>query len=488
MNRPYAMIDVETTRIKGGERPRTKFWGFYDGKQYRRFETTKQFFKFLRQSPPMALMHHANFDIVQMLVDGEDLKILRSHDGRLIRCQIGEHITINTYSCFPVRLENILKAYGYKKVSLSNLAKRNYGDCVDGYDAVLRLDAEFVAICGVSPLERGTIASTGFHAAEKFAGKMPKDLRFLEAYRGGRVEVYDTRTIHCSKYDINSSYPASILLCPHKSVLLKLKVKCGDWFCPFYDAKNSDMLLFPNGEFTTWIYQDVFERYIQPNMRNTRVKVLSRHPIDFTWLNGLKPMMKDVYELKNKSEGGRKEAAKFLLNSTYGRMGLRGESERARVFNFPVDGDDIRCDYLGKNRWMVFDKVERECRSNFPYAAYITDNARGRLYEAFVKNEAIYGDTDSLFSRAGKNRFQGRIGNDCGEWKFEHRETLEARNIKDYTFGDEEVRKGGSHFVLWSMKQYASGEPARDVTRERRTGLRKREVMPDGSTNPLKIS
>lgn len=483
--RDYAIMDVETTMLKDGERPKTKFWGYYDGTNYRTFERTSQFLKFLRQQPPKTILHHANFDVIQLLMDGADMTILKSHNNRLIKCALGEHYTINTYSCFPISLVQVFKAFGHKKTDLGQLAKRNYDDCVLGLECFLKLDEIFISLVGVSPLEKGTIAATGFSAAEKSAGKMPKDLRFLEAYRGGRVDVFDTRETYCSKWDINSSYPASIIDCPEKSQLLYCEVRTHDNTCPFFDAGNDEMLLFPNGKFRTWIYQDVLTRYISPNCEKTSIKVLKKVTINFEWLNRLKPLVETVYDKKQNSDGGVRLVCKFVLNSLYGRMGLKGESERARVLPFPVDGDDVSCSYIGKNRWLVFDKVTRECRSNYPFAAYITDNARGRLYESFVKNNALYGDTDSIFTKKTKQNFDGQTGENLGKWKYEGRDNLKAQNIKDYVFGDDEVRKGGSDFMQWTIKDFASGRNVSSVQRTRRTGLRKRLVLPNGETVPL---
>lgn len=473
--------------LKHGERPKTKFWGFYDGEKYRRFNQSKDLLKYLRQCEPLNLLHHANFDVIQLLIDGAKVQILKSHNGRLIKCKLYEHILTNTFSCFPISLGSIFKAFGYQKTDLGKLAKRNYDDCVLGLDCFLKMDSIFESLIGVSPLVKGTIAATGFGAAEICAGKMPKDLRFLESYRGGRVEVFNTNEMSCGKFDINSSYPTSILQCPTTDRLMRLRVKTKDWFCPFFKADESEMLLFPNGEFETWIYESNLEKYILPNCEKTSVKVLEKHPIDFEWLNNLKQLIEKLYELKQKETGGIRLVCKFGLNSLYGRIGLKGESERARVLDYPVDGDDITCSYIGKNRWIVFDKIERESRSNFPFASFITDNARARLYQSFVKNKAIYGDTDSVFTVLPKKSFNGIIGHKCGDWTFEKRAILKAQNIKDYMFDDEETRKGGSDSLTWSLKQFASGKNVQAVHRERRTGLRKRLVLPNGDTTPLTV-
>jgi hypothetical protein len=506
----YAVIDVETTRIKENEIPKTLFWGYADERGYERFATTKKLATFLKHEERRTLLHHANFDVIQMLVDGETIQPLRSHNGRLIRCQYGHHQTINTLSCFPVSLEKIFKAFGHEKTDLEQLDKRNYDDCVLGLKCFLELDEIFVDLCGVSPLKRGTIASTSFHAAEKFLKKkMPVDDRFLESYRGGRVEVYDLRCyaedtetekhfrslgydyewIHqnASLYDINSSYPMSFLDAPREAELWKVRVDTKDYHCPLFDAGFDDMLLFPNGVFFSYVYHDVFEKYIEPYMEHTAIKILSRHKIDFHWLHSLKPFVQTLYDKKNSSTGGIKEVCKFLLNSMYGRMGLRGESERARILDYRPDGEETIVYPLGRNRWLVFSSVECDAKSNFPFASYITDNGRGRLYKAIKQNNSIYSDTDSIFCR--DKTFVGQVSNTCGEYSFKGRKPFQAINVKDYFFGGEEVRKGGSEHLIWSLKQFAktkvgNANGATRVLRERNTELRKRIVMPNGETIP----
>jgi hypothetical protein len=355
-------------------------------------------------------------------------------------------------------------------------------------DCFLKMDSIFERLIGVSPLRKGTIAATGFGAAELQAGEMPKDLRFLEAYRGGRVEVFDTRETVCGKYDINSSYPTSILNAPESDYLLHCEVTTKDWFCPFFMADCTELLFFPNGKFETWIYQSNLEKYILPNAKKTTVKVLHKYKIDLTWLCDLHPLINNLYDLKQKETGGIRLVCKFGLNSLYGRIGLKGESERARVLNYPLDGDDLICNYLGKNRWLVFDKIQRESRSNFPMAAFITDNARARLYDAFTKNSALYGDTDSVFTRKSKHNFTGSIGDGVGQWTFEKRKMFHGINVKDYTFDGEETRKGGTTSKTWTLKQFASGKNVVEIIRQRRTGLRKRLVLPSGETVPLAVT
>lgn len=489
----YAVIDVETTKIKKGERPRTKFWGYADSKGYKRFETTEKLIKFLEKEPAKILLHHSNFDIIQLLVDGVfDISIIRSHAGKLIRCGRGQHTFQNTLTTFPVSLKQIFHAFGYEKTELSNLAKRNYEDCVNGLDCFLKLDSLFFDLVGVSPLQVGTVAGTTFRAAEKHAGKMPKNTDYLVAYRGGRVEVFSTVRQMASKLDIHSSYPRSFLEAPRTDELLYVEVKTRDWHCPLFEAKTEDLLFFPNGRFRSYVFRSNWERYIEPFAEKTSIRILHREKLDFTWLCELNELVRTIYRQKSEAKSdGVKLCCKFLLNAFYGRIGLKGESERARILDAEPDGDDITYYSLGKNKWIAFDTVQRETRSNYPFAAYITDNARARIYRAFKRNNPLYGDTDSIFTPIKRSEFKEPISPDCGDWGYEGRKMFAARNVKDYEWNGEDVVKGGTpgkEFLTWTFKTFASGKTVTAMIRQRQGTLRKRIVLPSGETEPIVVN
>lgn len=488
--REYAVIDVETSRIEEGKIPKTKFWGYADCSGYRNFKTSAELSKFLRQTPPRVLLHHTNFDVLQLLVDGlaREIQIQSSHRGKLIRCQWGEHTLQNSYAAFPMSLGKIFKAFGYEKTSLGRLEKRNYEDCVNGLECFLRLDSLIESYCGVSVLHRGTIAGTAFKAAERIAGKMPLDLRYVEAYRGGRVDVFDTRQQTAHGYDIHSSYPASFLAAPKSDWLYHVRVnRHEDYFGAYFDESVSDMLLFPNGSFSTWVYKSNLDRYLKTP--GDDLSLLERVKIDFTWLQEVCPLIREIYERKAAAtDEAVSTACKLLLNSFYGRIGLRGATERASIQKEPSNGDDSVSYQIGKRHWLCFTTVEREARANFPFAAWITCNARARLYEAFTLTAAIYGDTDSVFSRCPESKFPMSQNEACGSWGYLGKGLFQAQNVKDYVFGKKIARKGGSGFLQWTIKDFASGRKVRSVTRNRRSGIRKRMVNSDGTTTPIIVA
>lgn len=510
----YAVLDVETTHIKEGEFPKTLFWGYADEKGYKDFKTTKELLKFLRYNEPHCILHHSNFDVLQLLVDGAPISIRRSHNSRLIRCQLYRQNLLNSFSVFPLSLASIFECFGFKKSPLtcpihenetesffhcsacrSALYKRNFEDCTDGLTCFLRLDEIFSRIVDVSPLERGTIAGTSFRAAVQCAGEpLPVEQRFLEAYRGGRVEVFNTQKQICDKFDINSSYPFSFVDCPQRDLLLRVRVRTNDFFCPLYDASTTESLLFPNGNFESWVYQSNYDKYIAPHVTSTRIKVLEKHEVDFTWMKNVVPLIEKLFRKKNEAkQNGDKAietAAKLLLNSMYGRIGLKGESERARILDYFPDRDDATIYRLRKGRYLVFDSILRETKSNYAFAAFITDNARARLYRSFVGSNAVYGDTDSVFTKGGRHWFDKfeTSGNGLGEWKFEGRDSFKALNVKDYMWGDEETRKGGKEFMQWTLKTLGSGKTPHKIERNRISELTKRKVLESGETVPLVVN
>lgn len=487
--RPTVMIDVETTMLKHGEKPRTLFWGAATQNNYYRFETSSALANWLDSLEPCRLLHHSGFDVIQLLLDGhDDLRILKSHNCKIICSSWRRHVMVNTHAIFPTSLASIFSAFGYQKTSLDELDKRNYDDCVIGLRCMMELDALFLELIGISPLDRGTIAGTAFSAAEKIAGKLPKDLRYLEAYRGGRVEVFDCEERLARKFDINSSYPFSFVDAPESAELLLCRVKSDDWHGPFYDCRNMDNLMFPVGSFETWIYRDTLDRYILPYC-NPSVTILEKTTVDLTWLTRTIPLILNLFNLKAKSKangsGGMEYVCKILLNAMYGRIGLKGESERARIMTYCPDGDNLTSYQLGWNTFLVFDKINREPRSNYPLAAWITDNARGRLFAGIKQTQALYVDTDSVFTTKGEPSPCGSL---LGNWKAEGEKIFKANNVKDYYWDGKRKLKGGERSIQWTLKRFARGESVLEQERQISGNWKKRRRLPDNTTEPLTVT
>lgn len=495
-----AVADVETTRLAHGQRPRTLFWGLaIDGEDYRRFDTTAQLWNFLaRYREPLCLYSHHDYDQVQALVDGAPLRVGDVRSGRILRSKIGNrHEWRNSHALFPSSLAEILRACGFEKPALDELEARNVADTVDALEAFKRCAEQYEALWGIQPLGSKylTAASCAFAAAEKVSGKLPRYVEDRQYYRGGRVEAF--RVGECGRadaWDINSSYPASFLDAPATDALVICDVDVrGDGPGPLcWITSDEDKLLFPAGRFRTAVWASNYERYIRPHGAVKAVRTERVIPCDFRWIVDLQDTVRSAYGLrlaaKARGDGAFAYAAKIGLNSIYGRLGLKAEREIAITDDRIPEGEDVTY-YRIKSGYLSFKKIHSDPAANYLFASYITDNARARLYDGLMRaqGEPLYCDTDSIYLRAGSG-FPMRQGDELGAWKHEGTACFSVYSVKDYTFGEKTVRKGGDEQYQWTLRRAAGGKSAALVQKTRISEYDKRDVLGDGSTLPRYLS
>lgn len=497
VTRRLAVADVETTNLKDGEKPQTKFWGLkIDGEEYKRFETTKALFAYLRDYPiPLTIYHHHDFDILQCLSDGSGLRISEVRNGRVLQSHgPSHHEWRNSHALFPSPLAEILESCGFEKPGLDDLEARNYADTEYTLQAFKMLAADFYKIWGVDPLcgRYLTAASMAFASAEIAAGPLPLHLQNRDSYRGGRVEAY--RVGPCGPadcYDINSSYPASFRDCPKVDYLYYLDcVVDTDGPCPFFALdENEEKLIFPKGRFHTAVWGSNYERYIKPHGGIKTLKIKERIKVDFAWIQRVRERIEHAYALRAvaKAEGKSSLAysAKIGLNSIYGRLGMKDEREIALFAKSVASGNDVQYYPLGDAGFLSFRKIHTRPKANYLFASFITDNARARLYDGMRKaGDALYCDTDSIYIPKGRV-FPLPCGSGLGEWKYEATEPLTVISAKDYTFGTKTVLKGGKASYQWTLKKVLGGKVVKEVRKQRRSVYDKREILPGGRTLPL---
>lgn len=491
------VMDVETSMLTHGERPRTKFWGLgIEGEPYHRFETSHEFARFVTNYPkPLRLFHHHDFDILQLMVDGVYPKIHAVRSGRVIDASLGGVQLRNSYALFPTKLAEILDAAGYQKKELDDLDARNYGDTVEALDALEQISRHYFDLWGVDAL-RGkhlTAASCAFTACEALAGKLPVCLTDRDAYRGGRVECFQVGDCgEAESYDINSSYPFSFVDAPESSELIWAHVSHGEEISPWFDRNSTDKLLFPRGHYETAFFSDVYERYIRPHVGAHTLRITRRVRVDLSWLRRVGVLLSDAYAMRQRAKatgnGALAYSVKIGINASYGRLGMRPSRQIAQYRDAgrkPSSWDDFTSYKLPDGQEIVFREVKSRPRANYHYAAYITDNARGRLFDGLRRAvDPFYCDTDSVKCRKlGEN--PPETGEELGQWKFEGKETLRIESVKDYLSGSTIKRKGGSGGYQWTLKRLLMGKPVLNVPRIRRTTYNKRAVLPDGSTRAL---
>jgi hypothetical protein len=525
-DRKLAMLDCETTLIADGKRPRTRLWGLaVDGESYRWWPTTAGLLRYLRgRRGPLLMLHHHDFDALQLLVDGAPLMVYRIRGARVLRSKLYRHTLGNSYALFPSSLAAILHATGRSKLPLgckrhdgllsralsgdsralssydriaekcelckAALLARNESDCVEGLAAIMELARRWEGIFGVDPLTKTTAAGVAMAAAKLVAGPMPIDTSHRDAYRGGRSEAFRIGAVGpVSVFDVCSSYPASIADAPERDELLDATVHVPDdeRIPPVFDASRTDSLLFPVGKVRTWIY----ESHAQALGLDVR-RVHERYPVDLSWLHELGPHVRRWYARRAaSSEEGERYPIKTTLNSLYGRTGMKPERQVISYEDRSPSGD---CSFfpIKGGRFVVFRAVrvpDDRHHANYPIASYITGGGRTRLLVGMRQIEdgggtVHYCDTDSAL--AGGDAAPSPLGTGLGEWKREEGGELTIRTIKDYRLerpsGPLDKRKGGAGGYEWTLRRALAGRGAGWVRKERLTPYGKRLVSPDGST------
>ena len=109
---PLGVIDVETSWIRAGRAPVTRFWGLATERGYQRFETTAALVAGLGTMPRHRLYFHHDFDICQLITDRAVPEHLQVRGVRVVRCQLAGHDLVNSYALFPAPLKAILAACG----------------------------------------------------------------------------------------------------------------------------------------------------------------------------------------------------------------------------------------------------------------------------------------------------------------------------------------------------------------------------------------
>jgi hypothetical protein len=514
-----AVIDVETTPMRDGETPRTLFWGLaIEGEHYRRWATTGEALAYVRTRPDVTYYFHHDYEICQMLADGFTPDSMRTRGSRVIRANVAGTQWINSFALFNDKLESILETAGFKKLPLNwgdhplgcyckncqqALSNRNYSDTVEAMVAFRRLSVAFKNAFGVDPIEEGiaTMAGCSFRAAKLRAGDLPRDLEWRGAYRGGRVECL--RLGSCGDadcFDINSSYPFAFTDAPESDVLVHARV-CVDTrgaspFFRYLEEPEPDerKFLFPRGTYETVFFASNYERYIRPILRRgvlQSITPLYKERVDLRWVKNVGPLMQTAYKRRQLAKQTGDKCALFILKhamaACYGRIGMKPEREVCAIVDRLPVNQTVRYRQLPNDKFLTFrDVYMGGTDANYKLAAWITDNARARLYSALASSDSYYCDTDSVYCRPGS--FSAGACNvpatELGGWKREDTANLAIESVKDYCFGKAVKRKGGASFKRWTIKVALDGKGVKTIHKTRKTTYDARQVWGDGSTTP----
>lgn len=253
-----------------------------------------------------------------------------------------------------------------------------------------------------------------------------------EVLRGGRNEVFGgLSNEHVTQYDMRSAYAwgygeaipgrfLAILKEPPKGdcfiAKVTVTVPSSQWIPPVPFRAPSGSLVFPTGEWETFISGPEY-RMIEPSGMIARVhKVYSFEPVDV-----LRDFANKLFALRMTTDCPvEKELAKSFLVTAYGILGTQAVFPKTliRPNRVPAGAQVIR-----PGVYRVLEKP-RVNLSHVPAAAYVASKVRARLWAALSTcgldgpggESAYYCDTDSVFlSSSASAPFP--LGEGAGQWR-----------------------------------------------------------------------
>lgn len=357
-------------------------------------------------------------------------------------------------------------------------------DCVGLYEVINRF-YNVSAIKRVGP--KFTVAS---QALQVFRGTLrdpvpscstSADIFVRRSYAGGRVEIF--KPIYSNRaplylYDVNSLYPfvmrdaempGAFLGCSERYDAEKM----GFIDCEVHVPKETRLPLLwvksPKFIFPTGNLRGVWSMLEIAMAVSAGVKITRVHKCAYFESAGpiFKSYVTEMYALRKSAQSEAENiAAKYLLNSLYGRMGLNlskdgleqdmGQPDVIPHFEIRLGRESIR-----------FCKVKTQLRSfsNVAIAAWITALARIHMHKLLASDieNCLYTDTDSLFTTSVLP-----TGSELGELKLEKTWLYPDNKAcfllpKTYFAGDKIAMKGFDkkkikHFTFEDFKASLEGE------------------------------
>jgi hypothetical protein len=369
-----------------------------------------------------------------------------------------------------------------------------------------------------------------------------------EAYFGGRVEPFECKGENLSYFDVNSSYPASMLHPMPGGMAIwwehepppKRAMKERIGFCdvnvripqmhipplPVRGSKENGLpkgkLLFPTGNVRgIWEWEE-----LQMALSVGCEIVQWNRSVWYEKVDLFSEFVRDLYQYRDKSkptyDKGLDEVVKIMLNASYGKFGMKTERRRYYVYHDPElpENAEPANGHPDSEIWYADEK------SDAPYvmpqvAARVTALSRVLLYKYMLEAQALggkiyYCDTDSIITDVQmktstglgglKDEYPAHAGQLKGvflgpklylltndEKKFERvaakgfqtRDRFTFDSVKEgWTIEMDRLEKVGT----LAKEQFARGPRMTSVPRTNKLDtLGKRVVLADGSTEPYSV-
>lgn len=506
-------------------------------------------FDFLHLLPILRLMGRS----FELMTVGSSIQLLKVQDASRKQKQAAWSF-VDSYKLIPVSLKKATESFKTTAKLTSHDLSLNEDDpawsqyqrldCVSLYEVLNRfhdlIENKLGGEVGI------TAAATSMRTFRRayLSGEINRHSEhhefIREAYYGGRVEIHRKTGDGLRYYDINSCYPY-VMLGP-----VPTGEQCQEWSgsptvhmrrqmvgfararvnVPLSDPLPclpvrlpTGRLVFPAGEFEgVWPAVEL----LRAEERGARVEWL-----DSVWFSTspiLEGFTRDLYSYRDKSradfDDGLALIAKILLNSLYGKFGMKADKEKI-VFlaegEEPPDGAIANTNEPDCMVWKVPQVISA------PYiipqiAAHITARARLLLHsyaeQALELGELAYMDTDSLITTANlehlcstelgalKDEGDGMIysgiflqpkvylltgsdGSTKVAMKGYRDRTADAfrRLQRGEALSYQSLEKVGS----MARRGFESGPTMRTITRQARTEDQKRLYLEDGTTIPLRM-
>ena len=197
-------------------------WGYYNGKKYKKFDSTEEFIKDVRNRPWNFYAHNGGkFDymfLLPFLDEAQDIKII---NGRISRFTIGRATFFDSYNILPVALKELEKDdFDYSK--LKKDVREQHREEIETYlENDCRYLHKYILELFSKRKSKLTLASSAMAEFEAVVEKMPTSDsvyqdKFKQFYYGGRVSHFELGVIKAEKnqkieiFDINSAYPTAM--------------------------------------------------------------------------------------------------------------------------------------------------------------------------------------------------------------------------------------------------------------------------------------
>lgn len=465
----FAVIDIET---KDGETQKGGFTrpflvGLYNGDNYIKFsgeDCIERSLSFILSREFAGTIYYAHnggsFDWLHYLhaikdagYSAEILTIASSIQVLEVTDKSRKHRWkfYDSYKLAPLSLHRFSRAMGVETVKQEGFSydtheaderwiDYNRDDCVALYQSIERyyeLIEELGGSVGVTAASTAMRTYRTGYQRRDFFRHVGHHKFFREAYYGGRVENFVTRAGGLRVYDINSAYPYSMVgIMPVGSMFTAqgpVNSATTTGYCGFIRARvevpenveipvlpyrRDGKLIFPVGRFSgVWTSIELEAAELQG-------AVVARE--ESVWIRGhdvFSEYVDSLFILRDTTrpgyDAGRAEIAKILLNSTYGKFGMKTERDKVYIlgdgvthtdlpFNSkPIDPEDPECAVYTLGETVDADYIIPQI------SAWVTAKARLLLHRYLVtaaeRGVLAYCDTDSIITSACLDDLVGSV-------------------------------------------------------------------------------